>query len=177
MRWAGKGSGAGAGLAGHQGGGSGGEGRELREGGRTRPRRGRGELCVVGGKGYLYHNTYSRKLWRQAVRTMDEYKVLSSTEVGEVGVRLAGHGQEVWFAWEGWSRLLALTLARDLEWRREVAGEREFVVVRHDRELDDGVVELIDLLIDIRYSHPTMVQLQLALGEEERQELAEAVGG
>jgi hypothetical protein len=36
-------------------------------------------------------------------------------------------------------------------------------------------VELIDLFISIRYAHPALVQLELALGEDEQQivELAE----
>ena len=33
----------------------------------------------------------------------------------------------------------------------------------HNRQVDGLLVELIDLLISIRYSHPTLVQLQLEL--------------
>jgi hypothetical protein len=35
--------------------------------------------------------------------------------------------------------------------------------IAHDKQVDDLSVELIDLLISIRYAHPTMVQLELAL--------------
>ena len=33
----------------------------------------------------------------------------------------------------------------------------------HDRKVDDLLVELIDLLISLRYAHPTLVQLELEL--------------
>ena len=33
----------------------------------------------------------------------------------------------------------------------------------HDRRVDSLLVELIDLLISIRYAHPTLVQLELEL--------------
>jgi len=37
----------------------------------------------------------------------------------------------------------------------------------HDWQVDDLAVELIDLLISIRYAHPAIVQLELALSESE----------
>ena len=37
----------------------------------------------------------------------------------------------------------------------------------HDREVDDLLVELIDLLISIRYAHPAMVQLEMVLEPDE----------
>ena len=33
----------------------------------------------------------------------------------------------------------------------------------HNRQVDDLMVELIDLLISIRYAHPSMVQLEMIL--------------
>ena len=33
----------------------------------------------------------------------------------------------------------------------------------HNRQVDDLLVELIDLLISIRYAHPAMVQLEMIL--------------
>jgi hypothetical protein len=37
----------------------------------------------------------------------------------------------------------------------------------HNRQVDDLLVELIDLLISIRYAHPAMVQLEMALEPDE----------
>ena len=37
----------------------------------------------------------------------------------------------------------------------------------HNRQVDELLVELIDLLISIRYAHPATVQLELALSESE----------
>jgi hypothetical protein len=33
----------------------------------------------------------------------------------------------------------------------------------HNRQVDDLLVELIDLLISIRYAHPAIVQLEMSL--------------
>ena len=48
--------------------------------------------------------------------------------------------------------------------------------VQHTDEVDRRIMDLIDVLIDIRVLHPTMVQLPLALGEVEAVKLAEALG-
>lgn len=37
----------------------------------------------------------------------------------------------------------------------------------HNRQVDDLLVELIDLLISIRYAHPAMVQLEMILEPDE----------
>ena len=39
--------------------------------------------------------------------------------------------------------------------------------VVHDRQVDDLLVELIDLLISIRYAHPALVQLEMILEPDE----------
>ena len=39
--------------------------------------------------------------------------------------------------------------------------------VVHDRQVDELLVELIDLLISIRYAHPAMVQLEMVLEPDE----------
>jgi len=41
--------------------------------------------------------------------------------------------------------------------------ERHYWLVPHSRQVDDLMVELIDLLISIRYTHPAMVQLEMVL--------------
>lgn len=54
---------------------------------------------------------------------------------------------------------------------------RLFCVVEYTEDVDRLLVELIDVLIGIRYAHPTMVQLKLVLDEKEAEELLEALGG
>lgn len=49
--------------------------------------------------------------------------------------------------------------------------------IPYDDVLDGRLVELIDLLIDIRVNHPRMVQLPLALSEAEAQTLEKALNG
>ena len=39
------------------------------------------------------------------------------------------------------------------------------------------IYEMINLLCHLRYLHPTMIQLELALTEEEAVEMREALGG
>jgi len=96
---------------------------------------------------------------------------------GVVGVRLTEKGQEIGFGWEGWSGLLGLALGGNRPRRKEVVDGREFLILEHDREFDRFLRGLIDLLIHLRYLHPTMIQLPLALSEEEAAELVEVMGG
>ena len=46
-------------------------------------------------------------------------------------------------------------------------GNATYWRIVHNRQVDELLVELIDLLISIRYAHPAMVQLELALSEGE----------
>jgi hypothetical protein len=39
--------------------------------------------------------------------------------------------------------------------------------ITHNRQVDELIVELIDLLISIRYAHPAMVQLEMILEPDE----------
>ena len=59
--------------------------------------------------------------------------------------------------------------------RRTDDGWMEAEVV-YDDELDAHLVELIDLLVGLRYSHPRMVQLPLDLTDSEAEKLAEVMG-
>ena len=43
---------------------------------------------------------------------------------------------------------------------------RTYWRIVHNRPVDDLLVELIDLLISIRYAHPAMVQLEMILEPE-----------
>ena len=47
--------------------------------------------------------------------------------------------------------------------RREQVRGHPFYVVRHSRDLDQHVMELIDALIELRIAHPRLVQLELEL--------------
>jgi len=90
---------------------------------------------------------------------------------GTVGVRLTEKGQEIGFQQVGWSGLLGLALGGDRERRVETVEGEEFLILEHDDDLDRRIYETIDLLISIRYAHPTMMQLELVLPEEHAQEL------
>jgi hypothetical protein len=46
-------------------------------------------------------------------------------------------------------------------------GEAYYWRIVHNRQVDDLLVELIDLLISIRYAHPAMVQLEMVLEPDE----------
>jgi len=87
----------------------------------------------------------------------------------------AGGGQEILFecdryddrAWlpAGKGMMLAEVLGRE---RVAVGNNGRWVaVVVHDEEVDRLLVELIDVLVSIRYAHPTMVQLRLSLDVED----------
>jgi hypothetical protein len=45
--------------------------------------------------------------------------------------------------------------------------DRTYWRIPHNRQVDDLLVELIDLLITIRYAHPAMVQLEMVLEPDE----------
>jgi hypothetical protein len=46
-------------------------------------------------------------------------------------------------------------------------GDAYYWRIVHNRQVDELLVELIDLLISIRYAHPAMVQLEMALEPDE----------
>jgi hypothetical protein len=95
-----------------------------------------------------------------------------------VGVRLTDRGQEIGFQWVGWSAMLGLALGGRYKPRRlEVVDGEEFLILEHDRELDRFLRTLIDLLIHLRYLHPTMIQLELSLTKEEAVEMKAALSG
>ena len=109
---------------------------------------------------------------------MDGYERLGTIDGAEVWVRIVGEGQEILIergsVTERLAMLLAVYQGREV-WQREDG--REFYVVGHTEEVDRMLMELIDVLISIRYAHPTMVQLKLGLTEEEATELREVLGG
>jgi hypothetical protein len=94
------------------------------------------------------------------------YYPLSRVGSGEVGVQPTLDGQDILIQHGEMGQRLACLLAMgqaDIV-RREDAYYWRIV---HNRQVDDLMVELIDLLISIRYAHPTLVQLELALDEPE----------
>jgi len=56
------------------------------------------------------------------------------------------------------------------------AGHATAEIIYSD-DCDERIVELIELLIALRYSHPRMVQLPLQIEPAEQRELAEVMGG
>jgi hypothetical protein len=55
----------------------------------------------------------------------------------------------------------------------QVAG-RQVHVVSHGPDLDQYLVQLIDLLIDLRWAHPRLVQLEFILSEAEGPGMSDA---
>ena len=80
----------------------------------------------------------------------------------EVGVQSTANGQDILIRHSDIGQSLACLLGfgkADIV-RREDATYWRIV---HDEQVDGLLVELIDLLISIRYAHPTLVQLELEL--------------
>jgi hypothetical protein len=111
---------------------------------------------------------------------MDGYQFLGQVDGAELVVRIAGEGQEI-LVEQGVSTrgdLLARLLAGDEPVREGRSGDgRRWAVVFHSKGVDEFLYRVIDRLIDIRVVHPTMVQLPLALTEEEAAELKAVLGG
>jgi hypothetical protein len=84
----------------------------------------------------------------------------------EVGVQPTLDGQDILIRQSDLGQRLACLLAfgkADII-RREGAYYWRII---HNRQVDDLLIELIDLLITIRYAHPAMIQLELALSASE----------
>jgi hypothetical protein len=88
---------------------------------------------------------------------------LNGTEVG-VEPTLSGQNILVQYADLG-QRLASLLVPGSTEIVR--LGDVLYWRVPHDQHVDRLLVELTDLFISIRYAHPAMVQLELALSESE----------
>lgn len=103
---------------------------------------------------------------QQSVRVLD---LVGDTEVA-VRYHADGLGQDILVQatslGERLARLLAAMHGED-EPEVQQVGEREILAVPHSPELDGHLVQLIDLVIELRWAHPGLVQLELALGETE----------
>jgi hypothetical protein len=94
------------------------------------------------------------------------YHPLGHLNGAEVGVQSTPDGQDILIRHSDVGQSLACLLGfgkADIVRREEAYYWR----IAHDRQVDDLLVELIDLLISIRYAHPAMVQLELALSDSE----------
>jgi hypothetical protein len=90
------------------------------------------------------------------------YHPLSHLDGAKVGVQPTLDGQDILIQHSDLGQRFAclLTLGKADIVRREDA---LYWRIPHNREVDDLLVELIDLLISIRYAHPAMVQLEMIL--------------
>ena len=96
----------------------------------------------------------------------ESYHPLGLLDDADVGVQSTSGGQNILIRQSGIGQSLACLLGfgkADIV-RRE---EAYYWCITHNRQVDDLVVELIDLLISIRYAHPAMVQLEMVLEPEE----------
>ena len=92
----------------------------------------------------------------------DGYHSLGRLVGHKVGVDHTRVGQDILMEHSEVNQRLASLLAFvDVEaFHRE---DTLFWRIVHNRQVDDLLVELIDLLISIRYAHPAIVQLEMSL--------------
>ena len=96
----------------------------------------------------------------------ESYYPLGLLDGADVGVQSTSGGQDILIRQSDIGQSLACLLGfgrADIV-RREDAYYWRIV---HSRQVDGLIVELIDLLISIRYAHPTLVQLELELESAE----------
>jgi len=95
---------------------------------------------------------------------MNDPRYLSLGRLGsaEVGVLHTLPGQDILIQHDVLGQRLAclLGISKGDIVRRE---DGFYYRIPHDSQVDDLLVELIDLLISIRYAHPAMVQLEMVL--------------
>ena len=92
----------------------------------------------------------------------EAYHSLGNLDGAGVGVVPTLDGQDILIEHGDMGQRLACLLAMgqtDIVRR----GETPYWRVPHSQEIERLLVEHIDLLISIRYAHPTLVQLELAL--------------
>ena len=96
----------------------------------------------------------------------DTYQPLGRLDGAEVGVQSSLKSQDIFIRQSDIGQSLACLLGfgkADIVRREEAYYWR----ITHNRHVDDLMVELIDLLISIRYAHPSMVQLEMILEPDE----------
>ena len=90
----------------------------------------------------------------------ESYYRLGCLDGADVGVQSTPDGQDILIRQSDIGQSLACLLGfgkADIVQREEAYYWR----IVHSRQVDDLMVELIDLLISIRYAHPMLVQLEL----------------
>ena len=96
----------------------------------------------------------------------ESYHPLGCLDGADVGVQSTPAGQDILIRQSDTGQSLACLLGfgkADI-----VRGEDAyFWCIAHNRQVDELLVELIDLLISIRYAHPAMVQLEMVLEPDE----------
>ena len=96
----------------------------------------------------------------------DTYQPLGRLDGTEVGVQSSLNSQDILIRQSDTGQSLACLLGfgkADIVRQEDAYSWR----IAHDKQVDDLLVELIDLLISIRYAHPTMVQLEMSLEPDE----------
>jgi hypothetical protein len=90
------------------------------------------------------------------------YQFLGHLDGAKIGVQHTDSGQDILIQHKDLGQRLAclLGIAKAEIVRRE---DGFYYRIPHDRQVDDLLVELIDVLISIRYAHPAMVQLEMVL--------------
>ena len=96
----------------------------------------------------------------------ESYHPLGLLDGADVGVLSTSGGQDILIRQSDIGQRLACLLGfgQAERVRREDGSYWQIV---HDRQVDGLMVELIDLLISIRYAHPAMVQLEMILEPDE----------
>jgi hypothetical protein len=84
----------------------------------------------------------------------------------EVGVRPALDGQDILIRQSDIGQSLACLLGFG---KADIVrqDDADYWRIAHDKQVDHLLVELIDLLISIRYAHPAIVQLEMILETDE----------
>ena len=94
------------------------------------------------------------------------YCPLGHLDGAEVGVQPTLDGQDILIQHGDLGQLLACLLRSGKpDTVRE--GDAYYWRIFHNRQVDDLLVELIDLLISIRFAHPALVQLEMVLEPDE----------
>jgi hypothetical protein len=96
----------------------------------------------------------------------ESYYPLGCLDGEDVGVQSTPGGQDILIRQSDIGQSLACLLGFG---KAEIVrqGEAYYWRIVHNRQVDDLLVELIDLLISIRYAHPAMVQLEMVLEPDE----------
>ena len=96
----------------------------------------------------------------------ESYYPLGLLDGADMGVQSTCGGQDILIRHGGIGQSLACLLGfgkADIVRREEAYYWR----IVHNRQVDELLVELIDLLISIRYAHPALVQLEMILEPDE----------